>query len=190
MDAEEQADRLVRLAVGVVNLHADRLDAAGLARFLVEHGESEPISLDASDVAGLVEVRHRLGEVFDAAHVDAAAALVNRLLERAQTPPRLSNHDRTSWHLHVTGDQAPWAQWLAAITGLGLARLITEDGVNRIGRCAAPGCGAAFAGGPRNHPRRYCSAACANRARVAAFRARRQRAARRQLAAGGPDHEA
>jgi predicted RNA-binding Zn ribbon-like protein len=115
----------------------------------------------------------RLHEVFGATGVDVAAARVNRLLHRAQTPPRLSDHDGTPWHLHVTGEQASWADWLAAVTGLGLAGLIAEDGIARIGRCAAPGCGAAFAGGPRNHPRRYCSAACANRARVAAFRARR-----------------
>jgi predicted RNA-binding Zn ribbon-like protein len=173
-DLEGRADRLVRLAVDVVNLPAGELDADGLARFLVDHGETPPIDLDARDVAGLAGVREQLGEVFDAAGVDTAAALVNRLLERAQAPPRLSNHDGTQWHLHVTDDAAPWAQWLAAITGLGLARLIAEDGIARIGRCAAPGCGAAFAGGPRNHQRRYCSAACANRARVAAFRARRQ----------------
>jgi predicted RNA-binding Zn ribbon-like protein len=174
MDREERADRLVRLAVAVVNLPADRLDGAGLARFLIDHGEAAPIDLDAHDVAGLVEVRGQLGEVFGAGGVDAAAALVNHLLDRAQTPPRLSDHDGTPWHLHVTGDQASWADWLAAVTGLGLARLIAEDGTARIGRCAAPGCNLAFAGGPRNHPRRYCSAACANRARVAAFRARRQ----------------
>jgi predicted RNA-binding Zn ribbon-like protein len=157
-----------------VNLPAERLDAAGLANFLIEHGEAAPIDLDADDVAGLLAVRGQLGEVFGAAGADAAAALVNRLLDRAQTPPRLSNHDGTPWHLHVTGDQASWADWLAAVTGLGLARLIAEDGTSRIGRCAAPGCNAVFAGGPRNHPRRYCSASCANRARVAAFRARRR----------------
>jgi Putative stress-induced transcription regulator/CGNR zinc finger len=173
VDAEQQADHLVRLAVDLVNLPGDGLDAAGLARFLVEHGEAPPIELDAGDVRGLVQVREQLREVFAAADVDLAAALVNRLLDRAQAPPRLSNHDGTAWHLHVTGEQASWADWLAAITGLGLARLIAEDGIARIGRCAAPGCGAAFAGGPRNHLRRYCSATCANRARVAAFRARR-----------------
>jgi len=60
------------------------------------------------------------------------------------------------------------------VAGLGLARLLAEDGVARLGRCAAPSCRRAFAGGLRNHPRRYCSPACANRSRVAAFRARRR----------------
>lgn len=92
---------------------------------------------------------------------------------------RLSNHDRTPWHLHVTAEDASWADWLAATTGLGLARLLAEDATARLGRCAALGCRRVFAGAPRNHRRRFCSPACGNAARVAAFRARR-----RALAAG------
>jgi predicted RNA-binding Zn ribbon-like protein len=53
-------------------------------------------------------------------------------------------------------------------------RLLAEDGTARLGRCAAPGCRRVFAGGPRNHRRRYCSPACGNAARVAAFRDRRR----------------
>jgi predicted RNA-binding Zn ribbon-like protein len=172
MDPAEQPDRLARLAVDLVNLPVDRLDAAGLAHFLIEHGEAAPIELTAGDVDGLTRVRAELSEVFDAGGADATAERVNRLLERAQAPPRLSNHDGTAWHLHITADEAPWADWLAAVAGLGLARLLAEDGVARLGRCAAASCQSVFAGGPRNHPRRYCSPTCANRTRVAAFRAR------------------
>lgn len=176
MDPTEAPDRLVRLAVDLVNLDDDRLDAAGLARFMVAHGESEPVELSAGDLDAVLSVRAELSELFDAAGegVNALAARVNHLLDRAQTPPRLSNHDGTDWHLHVNVDEASWADWLAATTGLGLARLLVEDGAARIGRCAAPACHRVYAGGPRNHPRRYCSPACANRARVAAFRARRR----------------
>ncbi len=175
MDPEEQPDRLVRLAVDLVNLPDDRLDAVGLAAYLIDHGEAEPIDLTPRDVDDLARVRTELSELFDAAGAaDRVAERVNRLLDRAQTPPWLSNHDGTAWHLHVTADEAPWADWLAAVAGLGLARLLAEDGVARLGRCAAPSCRRAFAGGLRNHPRRYCSPACANRARVAAFRARRR----------------
>jgi predicted RNA-binding Zn ribbon-like protein len=176
MDPTEAPDRLVRLAVDLVNLPDDRLDAAGLARFMVDHGESEPVELGAAEVDSVLAIRAELSELFDAAGegVDAVAARINWLLDRAQTPPRLSNHDGTHWHLHVNVDEASWSDWLAATTGLGLARLLVEDGVARIGRCAAPSCRSVFAGGPRNHPRRYCSPACANRGRVAAFRARRR----------------
>jgi predicted RNA-binding Zn ribbon-like protein len=187
MDPSEPPDRLVGLAVDLVNLPDDRLDAAGLAGFLVDHGEAAPVELTARDVAQLILVRAELSEVFDTAGAgaegtaasgrggaDPAAEGVNRLLDRAQTPPRLSNHDGTAWHLHITADEASWADWLAAAAGLGLARMLAEDGVARLGRCAAPSCRRVFAGGPRNHPRRYCSPSCANRGRVAAFRARRR----------------
>lgn len=192
MDPAEQPDRLAQLAVDLVNLPDDRLNAAGLAAWLIDHGEAEPIDLAAGDVDQLIRVRAELSDLFDAAGgpppgadgppeaagapraADAVAGRVNRLLDRAQTPPRLSNHDGTAWHLHVTADEAPWADWLAAVAGLGLARLLAEDGVARLGRCAAPSCRRAFAGGLRNHPRRYCSPTCANRGRVAAFRARRR----------------
>jgi predicted RNA-binding Zn ribbon-like protein len=177
VDLTEQPDQLVALAVDFVNLPAERLDAAGFARFLLEHGEREPVELTAGDVRHLGEVRVELAGVFDIAaggDTDGTAARVNRLLERAQRPPRLSNHDGNAWHLHVTDGDAPWADWLAAVAGLGLARMLADDGVARLGRCAAPSCRLVFAGGPRNHPRRYCSTTCANRARVAAFRARRR----------------
>jgi hypothetical protein len=229
LDPAEQPDRLAQLAVDLVNLPDDRLNAAGLAAWLIDHGEAEPIDLADGDAGQLIRVRAELSDLFDAAGApaqggegpaegpgapaaaapgvpaatrgrgpagpgvpapalgraadavagrgraaDAVAGRVNRLLDRAQTPPRLSNHDGTAWHLHITADEAPWADWLAAVAGLGLARLLAEDGVARLGRCAAPSCRRAFAGGLRNHPRRYCSPTCANRGRVAAFRARRR----------------
>jgi len=175
---DQQADRTVRLAVDLVNLRvrlADApLDAAVLRRFLADHGEQPPIRLDRHDAAAIAAVEAELRAVFDAPGVDAAAGRINRLLERAGNRQRLSDHDGTPWHLHVTDDDASWADWLAATTGLGLARLLAEDGTARLGRCAAPGCRRVFAGGPRNHRRRYCSPACGNAARVAAFRDRRR----------------
>jgi predicted RNA-binding Zn ribbon-like protein len=174
---DQQADRTVRLAVDLVNLRArlgdSPLDAAVLRRFLADHGEQPPIRLDQAGAAAIAAIEAELRAVFDAPGVDTAAATVNRLLERAGGRPRLSDHDDTPWHLHLTDDDATWADWLAAVTGLGLARLLAEDGMARVGRCAARGCRRVFAGGLRNHRRRYCSPACGNAARVAAFRARR-----------------
>jgi predicted RNA-binding Zn ribbon-like protein len=175
----EQADRVVRLAVDLVNLRARLpagapLDARTLRRFLAEHGEPTPVRLGPADAAAIAAVEAELRAVFEATGVDDAAARVNRLLLRAGGRPQLSNHHGTPWHLHVTDDDAPWAEWLAATTGLGLARMLAEDGLARLGRCAAPGCRRVFAGGPRNHPRRYCSPTCGNAARVRAFRDRRR----------------
>jgi predicted RNA-binding Zn ribbon-like protein len=176
-EQDQQADRTVRLAVDLVNFRVGLGDApmgaAVLRRFLADHGEQPPIRLDEAGAAAIAAVEAELRAVFEAPGVDAAAAVVNRLLERAGGRPRLSDHDGTPWHLHLTDDDATWAEWLAAITGLGLARLLASDGMARVGRCAARGCRRVFAGGPRNHRRRYCSPACGNAARVAAFRARR-----------------
>jgi predicted RNA-binding Zn ribbon-like protein len=175
---DQRVDRTVRLAVDLVNLRSRLgtapLGVAILRRFLTNHGEQPPIRLDQADATAIAAVEAELRAVFDAPGVDAAANLVNRLLERAGNRPRLSDHDGTPWHLHVTDEDAGWSDWLAATTGLGLARLLAEDGTARLGRCAAPGCGRVFAGGPRNHRRRYCSPACGNAARVAAFRDRRR----------------
>jgi predicted RNA-binding Zn ribbon-like protein len=175
---DQRVDRTVRLAVDLVNLRSRLgtapLGVAVLRRFLTDHGEQPPIPLDQADATAIAAVEAELRAVFDAPGVDAAANLVNRLLERAGNRPRLSDHDGTPWHLHVTDEDAGWADWLAATTGLGLARLLAEDGTARLGRCAAPACRRVFAGGPRNHRRRYCSPACGNAARVAAFRDRRR----------------
>jgi predicted RNA-binding Zn ribbon-like protein len=175
---DQRVDRTVRLAVDLVNLRSRLgtapLGVAILRRFLTNHGEQPPIRLDQADATAIAAVEAELRAVFDAPGVDAAANLVNRLLERAGNRPRLSDHDGTPWHLHVTDEDAGWSDWLAATTGLGLARLLAEDGTARLGRCAAPACRRVFAGGPRNHRRRYCSPACGNAARVAAFRDRRR----------------
>jgi predicted RNA-binding Zn ribbon-like protein len=167
-----QAGRMLGLAAGLAGM-ALPLRPDALRRLLVEHGEAEPIRLDEGAAAALATVRDELLEVFDAGDADRAATAVNRLLARAGCPPRLSDHDGSRWHLHVTDEDAPWADWLAAGAGLALAGLLATDGTARIGRCGAPGCRRPFAGGPPNHRRRHCSPACANRARVAAFRARR-----------------
>ena len=153
---DQQADRTVRLAVDLVNLRARLgdapLDAAVLRRFLADHGEQPPIRLDQAGAAAIAAVEAELRAVFDAPGVDTAASTVNRLLERAGGRPRLSDHDGTPWHLHLTDDDATWADWLAAVTGLGLARLLAEDGMARVGRCAARGCRRVFAGGLAQPP--------------------------------------
>jgi predicted RNA-binding Zn ribbon-like protein len=181
---DADAGRLARLAVGLVNLPDEALDPTGLARFLEEYEQDTSVRLTEADAVGLRQVRDELAAVFDTDDVDDAAARINRLLGRAQFPPRLSSHDGWPWHLHVTSTDASWADGVAASTGLGLAQLLAEDGLARLGRCAAPGCRLVFAGGLRNHPRRYCSPSCANRARVAAHRSRRRTATARRVLRG------
>jgi predicted RNA-binding Zn ribbon-like protein len=148
----------------------DGLDA--LRRLLAAHGEEEPIDLDERDLDGARTLRARLRPVFGAGDPAAAAAALNRLLADTAVSPRLSDHDGSAWHLHVARPDASWSEWLAATTATGLAVLVAEHGFDRLGRCAAARCGTVFVDTSRGGGRRWCSDTCANRARVAAFRAR------------------
>lgn len=143
-----------------------------LSAFLLAHGESAPIDVDAADVAAIRELRSRLRTVFETADEVEAAAVVNDLLGAHATRPYLSDHDGTAWHLHVARPQAGWPEWLAARTALALALVIADDGFPRLRRCEAPGCAVVLLDTSRNHTRRFCSTTCATRTRVAAHRRR------------------
>ena len=120
----------------------------------------------------------RLRTVFDAADVETAAVAVNALLADVRVEPHLSNHDGQAFHLHYAPPEADVVDRVRATTAIALAVLVSEYGVDRHGRCAADGCSCVFADNSRNAARRYCSPACANRAAVAAHRARAKAAAR------------
>ena len=62
----------------------------------------------------------------------------------------------------------------AANAVMGLAVLVTQLGLDRLGICAAAGCRNAFVDTSTNRSRRYCSDRCATRANVAAYRARQK----------------
>ncbi|WP_344845490.1 CGNR zinc finger domain-containing protein [Nonomuraea dietziae] len=57
---------------------------------------------------------------------------------------------------------------------MGLAAVVTELGVDRLGVCQAARCSRVFVDTSSNRSRRYCSERCASRANVAAYRARRR----------------
>ncbi|MEV0285822.1 MULTISPECIES: CGNR zinc finger domain-containing protein [unclassified Kribbella] len=169
-------DRAVRLAVDLVNtrtLDPEELNAPGDVRtFLLEHGESEPITLDEGDLAEVRNVRERIRPVFHAEARDAAAVL-NGLLEEYAVRPYLSDHDGSPWHLHVAKPGATWGDWLAATTALGLASFAAAHGFDAIGTCAAVDCERVYVNAAERRPRRFCSPTCASRTRVASYRARK-----------------
>ncbi|MGI5287187.1 CGNR zinc finger domain-containing protein [Nonomuraea polychroma] len=123
---------------------------------------------DPAPPPGLLRLRDELVAVFDAAGDERAVAeLLNALLVRYPVRPQLTDHDGGHWHLHLADDPA-------ATAVMGLAAVVAELGVDRLGRCREPHCGQAFLDTSSNRSRRYCSARCASRANVAAFRARRK----------------
>ena len=75
-------------------------------------------------------------------------------------------------HLHFTPSDAPLARRLGAEMAVAVAIVIRDGGIERLRRCAAPGCGRALVDLTKNQSRRYCDAQCANRVHVAAYRKR------------------
>lgn len=138
---------------------------------LRRYGEPEPIELTTADVDGLRRVAEDLIGVFTAPDTAHAATLLNRLLRVYGGAPRLTAHDDTPWHLHVdAADDGPWAAWYAASSAMALATLLAERQTNPAGICGSERCGRPFIDTGRGGPRRYCSARCATRERVAAHR--------------------
>ena len=153
-------------------------ERARLVAVLRAHGETGPIEISADDLAGLRRAALDLREVFAAGNVAAAADLINGLLAGRAHPPRLTAHGGTSgWHLHVDGsDDAPWAEWFLTSSCLALAVLLAERQAPPAGLCRSPSCRRPFVNVGRGAARRYCSATCGTRERVARHRASETRA--------------
>ena len=143
-----------------------------LIAVLRAHGEPEPIEISDAGLAGLRQAALDLQEVFAAGDVATAANRINALLGARAHPPRLTTHGGGSgWHLHADGsDDAPWAEWFLTSSCLALAVLLAERQAPPGGFCQSPSCGRPFVNVGRGSARRYCSAACGTRERVAAHR--------------------
>ena len=147
-------------------------ERAAVIEVLRAHGEPEPIEISTAGLDSLRKAALELREVFTAGDVTAAADTINGLLAGRAHPPRLTAHGGTSgWHLHVDGsDDAPWGEWFLTSSCLALAVLLAERQARPAGICASPSCGRPFANVGRGAARRYCSATCGTRERVAAHR--------------------
>jgi predicted RNA-binding Zn ribbon-like protein len=137
-------------------------------------------SVTEADVRALRRVAAGLGRAFAAAvdgDRDGVLREANALLAAHPLRPNLSaGHDESApnWHVHVADPAEPPATEVAAAASWGLAQGIVRYGLERWGRCAADGCGNYFLDTSTNRAKRFCSARCANRMHVAAFRSRRR----------------
>ena len=160
-------DEIARLASPEPRDERTRLIAV-----LRAYGEPGLIEISAADLAALRRAAADLREVFAAGAVAVAADRINELLAGRAYPPRLTTHGGASgWHLHVDSrDDAPWAEWFLTSSCLALAVLLAERQASPAGLCGSPSCGKPFVNVGRGAARRYCSAACGTRERVAAHR--------------------
>lgn len=182
VDFEHYDDDAVALAADLVNEYATvpRRDGGradeplpDLGAFLADH-DADPGPVQPADVDAVVTLADRLFGVFVAPDTPAAVAEVNRLLADAQALPRISGHDDSDWHLHYGPARPSLVGWLTVTAAMGLAAVLCGDGGSRLGACSAHACRDVYVDTSRNARRRYCSTGCANRANVAAFRARRR----------------
>jgi predicted RNA-binding Zn ribbon-like protein len=170
----DAAQRAAELLAVLVSGGARPAGQAELVAVLRKYGEPEPIEISAADLAELRHAAAALREAFAARDAGTAADRLNGLLQSRAHPPRLTSHGGTSgWHVHVDGggDDAPWADWFLTSSCLALAVLLAERQAPPAGLCAAPSCGRPFVNVGRGPARRYCSAACGTRDRVARHRA-------------------
>jgi len=166
----------------LVNTLSDDGDAlltrAGLDTFLARHPFSGLVAGDAEELAAVRRLRERLRAFWAVDDRDEAAELVNALLADCATSPYLSRHDQFDWHLHVTRPDAPLADRIGAEAAMGFLDLVRADALGRLRTCAAEDCSDVLVDLSRNHSKRYCdSGNCANRAHVAAYRARKRTSA-------------
>lgn len=140
--------------------------------FLDEFPYTGRLDRDRAELDELRSIRPRLRDLLLAPR-DVMAARVNAVLADTPVAPQLVRHGDTDWHLHAVGDERPLAERVLIETAMALIDVIRQDEGSRLSICDDETCEAIALDLSRNRSKRYCSATCANRNAVAAYRARR-----------------
>jgi hypothetical protein len=157
--------------------HEGLPDLAALRGFVVRRELSDVGQLTQGDLEAVRRLRQRFWDVLDATCTRDAAELLNAMIARAGTTPRLTDHDGHDWHVHYFAPGAALADRLGAESGIALSMVIVAGERERLRHCEAPDCVRVFVDLSRNRSRRYCdSRTCGNRLHVAAYRARQRTA--------------
>jgi predicted RNA-binding Zn ribbon-like protein len=165
-------------ATGVQHEHADGSDPhvpPDLGDFFRAH-DMDPSGVSAGDEEATRRLANRLHAVFIAHNPTEAVAVVNGVLVDAGALPQISGHDDEDWHLHYYPADTGPVDRLAVTAAMGLATVLCSSGIRRLGHCDQSDCNDVYVDTSRNNRRRFCSDGCANRAHVAAHRARHRTA--------------
>jgi predicted RNA-binding Zn ribbon-like protein len=179
-DTEQALGTLVRL-VNTLPEPGGQLDGMAtvedLEKFVHEREFSAVQDLGADDLAEVRALRNLFAPVFTTGSDAEAASMINAIIARGTSTPRLTNHDGHAWHMHYSRDEASLACRLTVECGIALAHVIAAGERERLRRCEAPDCDAALIDLSRNRSKRYCDArTCGNRLHVAAYRERQRSA--------------
>jgi predicted RNA-binding Zn ribbon-like protein len=180
-------DAVVKMAVELVNLLTEGerrgrsyLPPAGTDRgrrldalFSAAGARSGVAEAEAAEFAGVAGQLRAVFESVAVGDVDSAAGQVNELLRTTGAHPALERHDGEPWHVHFhAADERSWAKGWAAGCATGLAIVLGGEYHDRLGVCTAPHCDRVYVDTSRNGSKRFCSTACQNRVKAAAFRER------------------
>ena len=166
----------LRTVVNLINTAANGREllaaVSDLDEFLAVEGFTGSRIRGATEVASVQKLRRRLATLWTADE-DTAVAGVNGLLREAKALPQLVKHDDWDWHLHATTTEAPLAERMGTEAAMALVDVIRSKEMDRLLVCEAADCDAVVLDLSRNRSKRYCDTGnCANRAHVAAYRAR------------------
>lgn len=140
-------------------------------------GVNREYRVTAADLAELSLLLGDLRAVFadvSAGDLDSACERTNRLLRQTSATPFLIHHNDEPWHLHFHAPEAGWAMSWASPMAVGVAVVLGGARHDRLGVCSAPACDRVYVDTSRNGTRRFCSTACQNRVKAAAFRDRQR----------------
>lgn len=188
MNFSSHTDTVVRMAVALVNLLTPGEDrsrgyeppagaerVAALNALFASAGSRTKVT--PAEAEAFVPVAADLRGIFcsvAAGDLDGAAHQVNDLLAATGAHPALERHDGEPWHIHFhSADETSPSKGWAAGCATGLAIVLGGELYDRLGVCTAPHCDRTYVDTSRNGSRRFCSTACQNRVKAAAFRQRR-----------------
>lgn len=153
---------------------------AGLADAFA-HLAANPLTKDfevsSADVDDLGSAARRLHIAIDtciAGDLLTAAFALNTVLAEFGAVPNLHAAPGGVPHLAFHGADAPIVDAWAAESATALAFLIGTRQTHRLGQCSADTCDAYYLDSTKNASRRFCSLACQNRAKSAAYRQKRR----------------
>jgi hypothetical protein len=149
-------------------------DMAALDDFVREWKYSGTRRHDPAELRQVQELRPRLREIW-AQDEDGVVRIVNDLLCSANALPYLVKHDEWDYHLHATPPNAPLATRMAVEAAMAFVDVVRGKELSRLQLCDYPTCDRVFVDLSKNRSKRFCDNVCANRAAVAAYRARNAR---------------
>lgn len=146
-------------------------DVDALDEFIRTWGFTGTRRRNRAELDSVRALRPRLRVLWDLDE-DGAVELINELLREAKALPQLIKHDSWDYHLHATPSDAPLAERMLVEAAMAFVDVVRQGELSRLQICAADDCGNVLVDLSKNRSRRFCSAACANRTNVAAYRAR------------------